>query len=321
MPGTKEKVLDYLENNRGKFSSGEAIANELNISRNSVWKAIESLRRDGFLIEASSRRGYFLSERSDKLTLSGISSLLNDDIDPNLIQIFDSIDSTNKAAKQKAIQGCPHGYTVIALKQTNGTGKRKSSFTSPDGGIYMSFVLKPEELHISNSQLITPFTAVSICKVLEKDAYLSPSIKWMNDIYLSGKKVCGILAEISADFDTGDIQYIVIGVGIYFNNDEKCFPADQKERIGAVFKRGEESITKNEFVAGLINELLSNNTKDDSEILSEYRSRLNMLSKDITVISGADTYKAKALDVDENAKLIVELPDKTKKVLFSEIIC
>ncbi len=324
MSGTKESVLKYLEKNTGTFSSGEKIASELGLSRNSVWKAIESLRRDGYRIEAASRRGYSLSAESDILSISGISSFLSDNINADLIKIYDSLESTNKTAKSEASFDAPHGSVVIAKSQSSGSGRRNRSFYSPEGGIYMSVILNPDSLPFTNTALITAYTAVCICEAIEKLINVTPSIKWVNDIYIGSKKICGILTESASDFETGRIQWIVVGIGINFSVEINDFPRDIRSRAGSLFIPGEETISKNHLIAEILNRLFSQNghTKNPaSSILKKYRSHLNMLGEEITVINpDGSQYSAIAHDIDENGKLIIILNDNTKKTLSSEEI-
>ncbi len=324
MSGTKESVLKYLEKNRGSFSSGEKIASELKLSRNSVWKAIESLRRDGYRIEAASRRGYSLSAESDVLSVSGITSFLSDNINTDLIKIYDRLESTNKTAKSAAAFDAPHGSVVIAKSQSSGSGRRNRTFFSPEGGIYMSVILKPESLPFTNTALVTAYTAVCICETIEKLVNVTPSIKWVNDIYIGSKKICGILTESASDFETGMIQWIVVGIGINFSVDITEFPRELRSKAGSLFTPGDETISKNHLIAEILSRLFSakKHAKNPaSSILKKYRSHMNMLGEEITVICpDGSKYKAIAHDIDENGKLIVKLPDETKKTLSSEEI-
>ncbi|WP_051205968.1 biotin--[acetyl-CoA-carboxylase] ligase [Butyrivibrio sp. FC2001] len=274
MPDTKEMVLSYLEENSGKFSSGEAIATKLNISRNSVWKAIESLRRDGFQIEAASRRGYSLSGKADKISVSEILKHSQTSIDPDLILVHDSLESTNKTAKSEATFDAPHGTVIIAAQQTGGTGHKRLSFSSPKGGIYMSLIMRPEEFSIKNSKLFTPFSVLSVCRAIEELTGFTPSIKNINDILLEDKKICGILTEAVSDFDTGDIQFIVVGIGIYFNIDVSELPSDIRKKAGSIYKKGEEKISINQLIARILDLILSPGNIDESVISNEYNKRL-----------------------------------------------
>ncbi len=324
MAGTKQTVLNFLEKNRGRYLSGEAIAEKLGLSRNSVWKAIESLRRDGYRIEAISRRGYSLSGESDVLSVSGISSFLSSDIDNSKIVLYDDLESTSKTAKGMASTGAGHGTVVISKHQSLGSGRKNRSFFSPEGGIYMSIVLDPSHLPFSNTALITSYTAVSICKSLEKLANVTPSIKWINDIFLGRKKICGILTESGADFETGEIQWIVVGIGINFAINEKDFPPELREKAGSLFIPGEEIISKNHLIAEILNRLLSPSkakTISQTSILNSYKKRLNMLDMTVNVIQkDGITYEAVATDIDENGKLMIKLPDNSIKTLSSEEI-
>jgi len=324
MAGTKDVVLNFLEQNKGTFLSGETIAKELSLSRNSVWKAIESLRRDGYRIEAASRRGYSLSGESDILSSSGILSFLSFGMDPSQIHIFDSLESTNKTAKSMASLGASHGTVVISKTQTLGSGRKNRSFFSPEGGIYMSIILDPHFLPFSNTALITSYTAVCICKAMEKLANVTPTIKWINDIYLGSKKICGILTESGTDFESGEIQWLVVGIGINFAIDQKAFPVELRKKAGSLFTPGETIISKNHLIAEIIDRLtspVSAKKLTPSSILRSYKKRLNMLDAEVTVIQrNGESYTAIAKDIDENGKLIIELPDKSTKTLSSEEI-
>ena len=318
MTDTKTLVLNYLEEHSGRFSSGEAIAEELHLSRNSVWKAIESLRREGYTIVAAPRRGYSLSSKADNITVSGISKYLSKKLSPELITVYDELESTNKTARSMATFDAPHGCVVISKVQSGGTGRKKRHFTSPKGGIYMSIILRPEKLKITDYSLITPFAGVCVCKAIEEMTSISPTIKWLNDLYLGNRKICGILAEAGTDFDTGELQYIVLGIGINFNSDIDSFPPELKSTAGSLFTKGNETISKDQLIAGIINSILVNDIPEN--IIDEYKSRMNMLGKKIIVSASGQKYEAVALDINKKGKLIVELPDKSTRILSSEDI-
>ena len=318
MTDTKTLVLNYLEENSGRYFSGETIAKELHISRNSVWKAIESLRREGYRISAAPRRGYSLSAKADNITVSGISKNLSPYVSSELITVYDELESTNKTARSMATFDAPHGTVIIAKRQTGGTGRKKRHFTSPEGGIYMSIILRPEKLETDGFSLITPFAGVCVCRAIEENTSVFPKIKWLNDLYIEDKKVCGILAEAGTDFDTGELQYIVLGIGINFNSEAEAFPPELRKTVGSLFLKGEESISKNELIAAILNNILKGSIPEN--IIDEYKSRMNMLGKSILVISSDKEYEAVALDINKKGKLIVELPDKSTRVLSSEDI-
>ncbi|WP_408070942.1 biotin--[acetyl-CoA-carboxylase] ligase [Butyrivibrio sp. JL13D10] len=274
MPDTKSKVLSYLEGNSGKFTSGEDIANKLNISRNSVWKAIESLRRDGFQITAASRRGYSLSGKADSISLEEIKRYLPSSINSDMIKVYDSLESTNKTAKSEASFDAPHGTVIIASRQTGGIGHNKHSFSSPVGGIYMSIVLRPEDFVIKNPDKIREFCVLSVCLAIEEATGLSANIGPTNDIFIQEKKTCGILLEASSDFDTGEVQFLIAGIGIYFNSDLSDIPSELRSTTGSLFKKDNAAITKNELIAGILQRLLSSEKVDENMLSNEYHKRL-----------------------------------------------
>ena len=324
MKGTKEIVLEYLEKNKGSFFSGEVLAKELNLSRNSVWKAIESLRRDGYHIEAASRRGYSLSADSDILSVTGIASFLRPGLSPDKITIYDELESTNRTAKSAASFDAPHGSVYIADRQTRGSGRKNHTFYSPAGGIYISIILRPENLIYSHPSHVIYHTAVCICEAIEKLTDLQPSIKWTNDIYLGNKKVGGILTESGTDFETGELQWVVVGIGINFSRDTDSFPADIKEKATSLFAPGDEVISRNHLIAEILSRLLPakiNSNADSNTIMESYKKRMNMLNREINVIpKNGEAYRAIATDITETGKLEIELPGGEKKILSSEEI-
>ncbi len=318
MSDTKDLVLKYLEDNKDNFSSGEEIANRLNLSRNSVWKAIESLRRKGYQIEAAPHKGYHLLKDIDLITLQGIQKNLSLSIKPENIHVYKQIESTNKTAKGAAAFDAPHGTCIIAESQTLGSGRNKRPFFSPKGGIYMSIILTPDKLPFSNHNLVTAFIAVCVCNSIEKLTGKKPLIKWSNDIYIENKKICGILTESAGDFDTGALSWIVAGIGINFAVNTDAFPKEMRTHAGSIFEPGKTTITKNVLIADILNNILAQ--RSSINILKEYRDKSLVLGKDITVIDNGSFYAAKAISIDENGKLVIGLPGKNIKTLTHEEI-
>ena len=318
MSDTKELVLKYLEENNDSFSSGEEIASRLNLSRNSVWKAIESLRRSGYQIEAAPRKGYHILGDTDPIILKQITAHLNPEIHSEFIHIYNSIESTNKTAKGAAAFDAPHGTTIIAETQTLGSGRKKRPFYSPKGGIYMSIILNPARLPFENTNLVTAYAAVSVINAVKKLTGISLGIKWSNDLYYENKKVCGILTESAGDNDTGELSWIVVGIGINFKVNTKSFPSECKDRAGSLLPLNDSSVSKNELIAEILNNILI--PKTDLDIISEYRDHSFILGKEITVIEKASLYLATAVAIDDNGKLIVALPSGIEKALSSEEI-
>ncbi|MCL2403268.1 MAG: biotin--[acetyl-CoA-carboxylase] ligase [Coriobacteriia bacterium] len=305
---TKEKVLALLEDKRGQSVSGEHIASHLELSRNTVWKAIKELRGEGYRIAAVTNKGYCLDRNNDILAVQGITPYLRHEELSGRISVYDSIESTNTIAKEIAMAGAPHGTAVLANAQTAGKGRYGRTFISPPGsGLYMSLVLCPKQISFATPTLITASTAVSVCEAIEAVSEIKPSIKWANDIFVDSKKVCGISTEAAMDFESGTMQWIVVGIGINFIQPEKGFPQDARNTIGSLFEEGSPSSNRNQLAAEIINRVASpEKLYDDAEMLARYKQRMFILGEKVSVIRANDQYEAIALDLDEKGQLIVK---------------
>ena len=308
---TKEHVLSLLESKRGQSISGASIAEQLNISRNAIWKAIKELEKDGYKIEAATNRGYQLCEDNDIISVHGmapyLSQIAKDKIKKNIF-VYTSLESTNKTAKEMAIAGAAHGTIIIADYQTAGKGRYGRAFHSPaNHGIYMSFILHPSLLCLNAPTLVTHFAAVSVCEAIEAISDKKPKIKWVNDIFLEGKKICGILTEAVTDFESGNMQWIVVGVGINFSTPATDFPEELRQIAGAIFDSDDAPITRNCLIAKIINRIMACRDQcDEKEILDKYRERLMMLGQNVLVTGAGESYEAIAIDIDDMGCLIIE---------------
>ena len=230
----QDAVLDALEKNRGEKLSGEQLASSLGVSRNAVWKAIQKLEEAGHKIRAVPKRGYTLAPESDVLTVQSVSRFLDTDM-PVYLQVQTEVTSTNTLLKAQAEQGAPEGTVLIAESQTAGKGRLGRHFTSPPGtGIYFSLLLRPH-CTAEKSLFITTTAAVAVCEAIEQVTGLNPQIKWVNDVYLNEKKVCGILTEASVDFENGGLNWAVLGIGINIAVPEEGFPEEIRSIAGAIF--------------------------------------------------------------------------------------
>ena len=232
-------------------------------------------------------KGYCLCSDSDILSVESILPFLHKKETAGKIHIYGSLESTNKTAKEMAICGAEHGTIIIADYQVAGKGRFNRSFFSPPGhGIYLSLILRPVQLHLlSYSTLITSYAAVSVCEAIETTTEKTPKIKWINDIYLNGKKICGILTEAVTNFETGSMQWIVVGIGINFTVPTGGFPHDIKYKADAVFSDSIPNITRNRLIAEIINRMLvfEESQSDSKLILSKYRKRLMMLGEKVII--------------------------------------
>ena len=321
---TKDTVLALFEKNKGFYVSGEKIASDLNISRTAVWKAVKKLQSEGYEIKAVTNRGYCLDKESDVLTAHGIRSFLGDEYPCLKPEVFVTVDSTNNVCRAKAEEGEEEGYVAVAGAQTSGRGRRGRSFYSPAGsGIYMSILLRPEDFSEKQVLQLTTMAAVAVSAAVEKVSGKTAGIKWVNDILIEGKKVCGILTEAITDFETGQIEYLITGIGI--NTSEKSFPEDLKDIAGSVSAEGLSGHEKALLAAAVVERFLRY-TKDLSGFMDSYRSRSMIIGKEITVYTG--TYRkdptqelggrpARALGIGDDGALEVMYTDGSRERLRS----
>ena len=317
---TKEQVLALLEANRTACLSGAALAQQLGLSRNAVWKAVKALERDGYTIEAAPNKGYRLCDDCDKISAQGIRSFLREPLAE--ISVFDSLESTNITAKERAVAGAGHGTVVLAETQTAGKGRYGRDFFSPPGhGIYMSVVLHPQSLRFQTPTLVTAFAAVSVCQAIEAISEEKPQIKWVNDLFLNGKKICGISTQAVTDFESGAMQWIVLGIGINFTAPASGVPAELQSVVGSIFANGRPPTTRNRLIAEILNGLLCcGNRQTEDRLLALYRARLMMLGKAVTVVGSGESYRATALDIDDAGRLIVKKENGALcTLLFGEV--
>lgn len=314
----KSKVLKVLEENKGKTVSGAEIAKTLNLSRTSIWKAINLLRDDGYTINAVTNKGYSLEDNTDIISKEGISIYLNKDFSNVDIYIYKTTSSTNEVAKKLALSGAKHGTVVISEEQTQGKGRMGRSFYSPaNTGIYMSIILRPT-LTAMDSVLITTSSSVAICDAIHKVTGIECQIKWINDIYINNKKIGGILTEASTNFESGTIDYLILGIGINFNNPKDDFPDNLKEIAGSLYKGNSNGINRNMLCAEILNNILSIIPKiKDYDFISEYKKRSIILNQEIMYISGGIYSKGKAIDINNDGSLVIKHDDGSIKILNS----
>ena len=250
--------------------------------------------------------------RADRLEKEKIEAIIGEC--DNTIIVMDEVDSTNLEIKRLAQDGAKDGTVVIADRQSSGRGRLGRSFFSPAGsGIYMSILIKPS-FEEERAVIVTTAVSVAVCRAIEKDSGKRPLIKWVNDLYLNGKKICGILTEAIRDARSGKIEYIVIGIGV--NCAETEFPDDIKNIAGSICEK-EEELSRNELAAEIIKEInLMGNLANSRDFIDEYKRRSLVIGKDIRII-GKSEELATVLDIDENGGLVVRLWDGETKILSS----
>lgn len=314
---TKDKLLTLLQSRKGEFVSGEEIAEALTLSRTAVWKAANALRTSGYRIEAVRNRGYRLAAGADILCKSDMEALLGTDGEGLTLEVLSCVDSTNSLLREKANAGIPEGYVVLAGQQTGGRGRMGRRFYSPpDTGLYLSLLLRPTHLPPAQAVGITTMAAVAACRAIEEVSHQDAQIKWVNDIYLGGKKVCGILTEASIGLESGSLDYAVVGVGFNVCPPEEGFPEEISRIAGAILPRSQEG-ARNRLAAAFLKHFLAIYRSGGTGYAEEYRRRSLVIGKPIQVLSPAGQRPAFALDVDSSCRLIVRYDDGTVEALSS----
>ena len=232
------------------------------------------------------------------------------------IEIHPEIDSTNNRARELAVQGAAHGTAVLALRQSAGRGRFGRNFYSPDNsGVYISFILRPN-ISADRAVMLTSMAAVAVARAMEKLADVRASIKWVNDVYLGAKKACGILCEAGLDFENGRMQYVVAGIGV--NVEPMDFPEELGQIATSVSNECGQRISRSRFCAELINELNALYPQLESgAFMDEYRSRSNVIGRDVFVLRGDERYPAHVVDIDGEGSLVVCTPDGQRQTLHS----
>jgi len=242
-----------LFHERDGFVSGEEISRERHISRTAVWKHVNALRKLGYVIEAIPSRGYCLKSSPDIITVTRISARLHSSIIGKQIVCLNETISTNNDAFRMAGEGADEGTVVVADKQTNGKGRLGRRWTSPPRvNLYCSVILRPSCSPHEAPQL-TFLSAVAVARAIELETALKPQIKWPNDVLINGRKVAGLLNEMSAETDA--INFVVLGIGVNLNMTAEQFGDDVRYPAASILTESGKMLDRSAFAATLFNEL------------------------------------------------------------------
>lgn len=315
----KEKILKLLQES-DDFISGQEISEKFGVSRTSIWKAIRQLEELGYVIEAVRNKGYRLTSEPDFLTEERIYQYLHTEWAGKTVLVYDAIDSTNNEAKRQAESGAEHGLLVIGEQQTAGRGRRGRTWESQKGeGIFMTLLLKPD-IEPGNASMLTLVMGLAVRDALETVGNLDVWIKWPNDIVCDGKKVCGILTEMSAQIDY--INHIVIGVGINVHNPE--FPEEMRDLATSVYRQTGEHICRAELVAESLARFEMYyarymRTQNLRDLLEEYNSHLINRGRNVQVMDIRKNYTGIAQGINEMGELVVDTDDGIVQVSAGEV--
>jgi birA, biotin-[acetyl-CoA-carboxylase] ligase region len=314
----KDDILKKLESGRGQFFSGQELAAMLGVSRNAVWKAVRQLESEGCKIEAVTGKGYCLMADSDVITKQGIEKYLGRQAERFDIRVYRTITSTNTVLKELAANGAMEGTVLISAEQTAGKGRMNRRFHSPSGtGLYLSVLLRPS-MKAEDALFITTAAAVAVARTAEEVSGRQTGIKWVNDVYLDGKKICGILTEASLDIESGGLEYAVCGIGVNIAMPEEGFPDEIKNIAGALFDAPPAGDIRNRMAAGILMKLMAYYDDLGNRLFfEEYVKRSIIIGKEITVSGRGEARTATALSIDQSCNLVVRYQDGTVESLGS----
>ncbi len=307
----KAEILKLLKENDG-YVSGQEICSKLNVSRTAVWKVINQLREEGYIISAVRNKGYRLIECADVLTQAELISCMEHPFLGGDIEFYDETDSTNDQVRRLAENNSPEGTLVVAEHQTAGKGRKGRSWVSPPGtGIWMSFLLKPD-MEPDHASMLTLVSALAVSDGIADACGLKCGIKWPNDIVSSGKKVCGILTEMSTELEM--IRYIIVGIGINVNTVH--FPEDISKSATSLFLETGTTWKRSDIIACIMKRMeeyydIFLKTYDLSSLKDTYESKLVNLGREVTVLTlkGDPEFSGVCRGINERGELLIESKD------------
>lgn len=317
----KQQILSLLSRRPGQYVSGEEMSRALEISRAAVWKAIDSLRQEGYAISSTPNRGYRLDQSPDKLSPGALSALLPPGaVVGRELVVLEQVDSTNNEVKRRALAGAADGLAVVAEQQTGGRGRRGRSFVSPAGqGLYLSVLLRPR-CPLEEVSTLTAWTAVAVCNAVERVCGVRPGIKWPNDVILDGRKLCGILTELELEAETAALRHVVVGVGINLTQTAADFGPEVApvavslaQALGRAPRRAEMAAA----VLAALDELYAAFPAERAAWLERYRADCLTLGRTVRLLRAGEEEEAFAEAVDDAFALVVRRADGSREAVSS----
>lgn len=334
---TKDSVLAILRQEKD-YISGEKISQAIGVSRAAVNAAVKSLRTEGYEILSMTNKGYLLTESPDRISIGELMPFLPEKRAERIL-CLNTVNSTNKYLRDLAYEGAPHGQVVLAREQTGGKGRFGSAFFSPkDQGIYLSYLFSCKEtlteaplLKKSKKDPAAPeitrrysalsaWIAVAVSDAIEQVCGIRPQIGWINDILFNGKKCGGILTELSIESETGQMQSIVIGIGLNITEKKKEFPKEIREQVSSLSSELKRPVNRAQLAAAVItslDRLCADFPDKKGHYLSAYRTHCNTLNKTVTVLHSGKKQTAMATAVNDDFSLQVAYPDGSTEAVFT----
>lgn len=312
----KTEILKLLRTTDG-YVSGQQISEQLGVSRAAVWKAIRRLQDEGYQVEAVRNKGYHIVGTPDVMTKEELDSLMKTRWAGRNILYYETTDSTNLRIRQAGDEGAPHGTLAVADRQTAGRGRRGRTWESPAGSsIYMSVLLRPD-IAPNKASMLTLVMALSVAEGIQQCIPII-QIKWPNDIIVNGKKLVGILTEMSAQVDY--INHVTVGVGINVNM--TAFPEEIADTATSLCLECGHAVKRAPLIAAVMERLEENyeiflETEDLSGLMERYSALLVNRDRDVRIIGEKETYQAHAIGIDRTGELIVRREDGTMEKIYA----
>ncbi len=302
------RTIRLLEEAEGPIS-GEVLAEKLGMTRAAVWKQVQELREQGYDIASSQKEGYSLRGPSDRLLPYEIKKHLKTHAIGQKMHYIPTIPSTIDVARRIATEGYPadlHGTVVIAEEQTGGVGRLGRAWVSPEGGIWITIILKPS-VPIDHVFMITMAGAVAIARAIRREFDLGAMIKWPNDIYIGDKKVAGLLLELAAEADT--IHYCLLGIGVDVNFDPSVLSPNLQKTVTTIRTELDHEVDRARFLARLLREFERHfellEAQEYDAIIREWKSMSCTLEHHVHVSTLKKSFDGEAIDIDEFGALII----------------
>lgn len=307
---TKDSVLMILRRDGG-YVSGERISDILGVSRAAVNAAVKGLRMEGYEIDSATNRGYCLRHAPDKLTTGELLAFLPEERMEHVL-CLDTVDSTNRRLRELAYDGAPDGQVVLANEQTQGRGRFGRGFLSPrDKGIYLSILLRPEGTP-AGTTAITAWAAVAVQRAVRKVCGVNAAIKWVNDLVLNGRKLCGILTEMSVESESGQIQYVIVGVGVNVNEEKSEFPEEIRGVAASLYAETGVRFRRAPLAAEIIRELDNLRAAwphGKDAYLTAYRAGNITIGREVLVRKGEHVFPGVTVAINDDFSLAVRYED------------
>lgn len=317
----KNQVAALLAGAGGRVS-GEEMSRALGVTRAAVWKEMEALRREGWPIESSPRKGYRLAGPPPALSGAYISAQLPpDSLFSGKVLVEPVVDSTNTRLKAMAAAGAPEGTALIAEEQTGGRGTHGRSFQSPRGdGLYLSVLLRPRGVRLEDLLTLTGWVGAAARQAVERACGAPARIKWLNDLYLNGRKLCGILTEFALLAESGEPDYVVTGMGINMNQSAETFRAQGLEGVAASLAGEGWPVEQNHLAVCLLealDKLVRDFPEKRGDYLERYRAHCITLGRRVSFDGEGTVHTGTAAGVDGQFALAVDGDDGKRHVVSS----